>query len=726
MLDREALFGYWQHDCEPSRASQIIQDALYEPPTSAKDAARALQIAHRGELAPAWERRVADELEPHLNRLRLRLGQVDAIGDLNSEPSLLFEILGDEAEALQLEGFDSEALRVSRLGAPRALAAEHFFNQLGREALPEPAAGELARAIRDLRDQIRRGEAAQALLVGFEGEGFVVGLQLALGDGADISTQEQVTPELHVAAKTALKEVLDPEQGARYGMEWSLRFEGPSIGVPMALAGLTAAGYLDPDPLTGATGKIEAGGAITGVGGIEPKLRAARAAGLRRVILPAQNEAEARALGIDDLDLRFVEHVRDLRRAVSIAGTSAEFGIAAKKRLLRTLARPIAGFELVGEAAIDHGYQFKLASLRGKATITLYNSGSVVVGASPPLKPALEDFVGSYLRDPAPEPRGSLVLQLPSSGLQEEAYLAIADLGVDAPAPNAHESWRLKLVRGKSTATAVLYSTGKLVVQGTAPAHDELREALKPAVAGLSGSELLAATPAAQRVKERREKAQGDTWIGTDESGKGDYFGPLVSAGVYLDQKLAKRLEALGVRDSKKLSDKRVHELAPALQKLLGRRARTTVINPRRYNELYSEFRSEGKNLNSLLAWGHYRSVIDLLNAGAAPGYVIVDQFADARYIEERLSKEAQRRDIEILQYPRAETDVAVAAASILAREGFLRWLQRESAQIGFTLPKGAGDIAVNAARALVDTFGEMALGEYAKVSFRTTERVLA
>jgi ribonuclease HIII len=158
---------------------------------------------------------------------------------------------------------------------------------------------------------------------------------------------------------------------------------------------------------------------------------------------------------------------------------------------------------------------------------------------------------------------------------------------------------------------------------------------------------------------------------------------------------------------------------------LLGKQAQTTVIAPERYNQLYAEFRSEGKNLNSLLAWGHFRSVVDLLQAGAQPSYLIVDQFADARYIEERLAKEARRRDIEILQFPKAEVDVAVAAASVLAREAFLLWLARESGSVGIQLPKGAGPAVIDAAREVVTRHGEQALTHLAKTSFKTTAKVL-
>jgi ribonuclease HIII len=215
-------------------------------------------------------------------------------------------------------------------------------------------------------------------------------------------------------------------------------------------------------------------------------------------------------------------------------------------------------------------------------------------------------------------------------------------------------------------------------------------------------------------------------WAGTDESGKGDYFGPLVSAAVMVDAATAEQLDALGVRDSKKLSDKRVNDLAPKLRKLLAGRYDLTPIPPRTYNKLYEDMRREKKNLNTLLAWGHARSIEDLLKKGQRPDYVIVDQFADASYIERKLLADTRESGIRIIQFPKAETDLAVAAASILAREAFLGWLAKASRELGMPLPKGASPQVVEAARQIVASRGENALGDYAKLAFKTTQKVLA
>ena len=216
------------------------------------------------------------------------------------------------------------------------------------------------------------------------------------------------------------------------------------------------------------------------------------------------------------------------------------------------------------------------------------------------------------------------------------------------------------------------------------------------------------------------------SWIGTDESGKGDYFGPLVCAAVYADQQTAERLEELGVKDSKQLTDKRVRELAPLVRHAVGEgRYKVTPINPGRYNELYAEFKAENKTLNSLLAWGHTRSIEDLLKNGLEPAYAIVDQFADAKYIQQRLMSEARNSELKVFQFPKAETNLAVAAASILAREAFLDWLDRTSGKVGITLPKGASPQVVEAANKIFAAGGRTALTELVKLHFKTTQTVI-
>ena len=211
-------------------------------------------------------------------------------------------------------------------------------------------------------------------------------------------------------------------------------------------------------------------------------------------------------------------------------------------------------------------------------------------------------------------------------------------------------------------------------------------------------------------------------WAGADESGKGDFFGPLVSAAVVVEPHDAALLAELGVQDSKRLSDGRVAKLAPEVRRVA--RHALTVVAPPRYNALYEEFRREGKRLNQLLAWAHVRTLRTLLDEGSAPAYAIIDQFADARVVER--AAYTLPADLRIVQFPRAEADVAVAAASVLARQAFLDWLAQASRRLGIALPKGASPQVEQAARELVRRDGREALGAVAKLHFATTAKVLA
>ena len=204
--------------------------------------------------------------------------------------------------------------------------------------------------------------------------------------------------------------------------------------------------------------------------------------------------------------------------------------------------------------------------------------------------------------------------------------------------------------------------------------------------------------------------------VGIDESGKGDYFGPLVIAGVYVSTEQEERLRELGVRDSKAITDKKVSALASQIRELCL--FTVVAIGPERYNSLYDSF----KNLNKLLAWGHARAIENLLEKVSCDR-VVADQFGDERFLKNALM--GKGRTVTLIQKPRAEEEIAVAAASIIARAEFLRRLQELSARYEVSLPKGASDFVIAAAKEFVKRHGEDTLGQVAKLHFRTTERVL-
>ena len=205
--------------------------------------------------------------------------------------------------------------------------------------------------------------------------------------------------------------------------------------------------------------------------------------------------------------------------------------------------------------------------------------------------------------------------------------------------------------------------------------------------------------------------------IGSDESGKGDYFGPLVIAAAFVTPEIEPDLKLMEVRDSKMISDGRVLELARDLRQVC--KHSIVAIGPQRYNELYEKI----GNLNRLLAWGHARALENLLEQVNCD-LAIADQFGDERFILNALLEKGKR--IRLVQRPKAEEDLAVAAASILARAEFLTRLRRLSDEVGTSLPKGASPSVELAARMVVKKHGRERLSTIAKMHFKTTQAVLA
>lgn len=207
--------------------------------------------------------------------------------------------------------------------------------------------------------------------------------------------------------------------------------------------------------------------------------------------------------------------------------------------------------------------------------------------------------------------------------------------------------------------------------------------------------------------------------FGIDESGKGDFFGPLVIAGVYVDRGIARQLIDSAVMDSKRIgSDNRIRVLAEEIRNTPGLVYNVVLIGPQKYNLLYEKL----GNLNDLLAWGHARVIENLLEAKPDCKRSLSDKFANENVIKRALLK--QGRQIQIDQRTKAESDIAVAAASILAREKFVQWLDRSSKQLGIVLPKGVSAAVKTAAQALVDKHGYEALQSAAKTHFRTAAEI--
>ena len=270
------------------------------------------------------------------------------------------------------------------------------------------------------------------------------------------------------------------------------------------------------------------------------------------------------------------------------------------------------------------------------------------------------------------------------------------------------KEWTIFFAQKNKLSVAVYEKGPKVLVQGRG-VEEFVQFELEPKILG----------EAKLGYEEVHSPEMFEQHFGVDESGKGDFFGPLVIAGVFVDRAIARKLLDAGVVDSKRIgSDARIRALADTIRKTSLGLVETVLIGPAKYNELYEKF----ANLNRLLGWGHARVIENLL--GKKPGCPrsLSDQFADSRVINASLLKHG--RKIAIEQRPRAESDIAVAAASVVAREGFINWLERKSNELGMRLERGVSPSVKDAARKLVETNGPGALREVAKVHFRTAHEI--
>ncbi len=266
----------------------------------------------------------------------------------------------------------------------------------------------------------------------------------------------------------------------------------------------------------------------------------------------------------------------------------------------------------------------------------------------------------------------------------------------------------------KEGVNLVFYNSGKLVVQGRGT-QEFVEFVLEPEI-----------------LKEARigyEAALNPEMflprIGVDESGKGDFFGPLCVAGVYVNEGVVRAWQDAGVQDSKNISsDRRMAELAKLIRETPGCVSSVVPIGNEAYNRLYEKMRS----VNRMLAWGHARVIENLLNQSARlsppPVRVVLDQFAATeRTVQSALMQLG--RGIEVIQRHKAESDLAVAAASILARHEFVTRLASLGKSLGQTLPKGGGAQVDAVAKTLVQEKGRDVLPKVAKMHFRNSYRAL-
>lgn len=257
----------------------------------------------------------------------------------------------------------------------------------------------------------------------------------------------------------------------------------------------------------------------------------------------------------------------------------------------------------------------------------------------------------------------------------------------------------------------VHYTSGKCVVSGKGT-EEFVKFTLEPEVTG----------EALMGYDEARNPEWFEEHLGLDESGKGDVFGPVISACVIAPGEAVRAWREAGVMDSKKLTDGKIQELEKRIRETPGVTVKTTFMRMAKYNELHSRF---GKNLNRLLAWMHATSATEALQQHEAsfqrrPAWGLLDQFTEEPLVQNEIARKGVTFDLRMRT--KAESDPVVAAASIVARAAFVRELERLSADGGVPLPKGAGMAQHRAAMAeLVGRFGPAILVNFAKLHFRET-----
>lgn len=253
------------------------------------------------------------------------------------------------------------------------------------------------------------------------------------------------------------------------------------------------------------------------------------------------------------------------------------------------------------------------------------------------------------------------------------------------------------------------YTSGKVVVAGKGT-EDFVRDVIEPEVTGAA--------------KLGYDEVLHPDWFeahaGLDESGKGDFFGPVVAATVIADRPAIESWIKAGVKDSKRIAELQIIKLDEIIRETKGVVVRTCFCGMPKYNELMSR---PGANLNRLLAWQHATALDQALAARRVP-WGLLDQFTEQPLTQRELARKGVK-EFDLRMRTKAEEDPVVAAASVVARAEFQRQMSALSKRFGARLQKGAGPLVKEQARQIIDKFGVQSLREFVKLHFRTAYEVV-
>lgn len=652
----------------------------------------------------------------------------------------------DESGLLKLQASDHlQDVRVSKSHASEKIEAfiEHLINDIGLDF--GEAENDLRQVIASIKAQKTTG-IVNALLVNTASEtGILIPLSIHLQPGKGevhclVSSGGDFRTAIDRARHSLLGNgFLSSIDDVAYSLDITeANYSGDSIGLAAAIAMYAAATSQSIDPYTAFTGNINLEGnqyKITSVKGIRPKLDVAILNGCRRIFVPRENKTDIGEQYVNKLQIYYVSDITDtlLKLQTSLQPIPGDSLQIRKINRLRAYCQD-KGWNLSQPESIQDGLQFIISPPHPpELKINIYNTGTH--SPKKDYKPEFQELLNELaLFDQS---------KIPIQKVNETFLIKDTDLRrqirerIDCLRPESREEQHCEYsyqFEGKENIVIKQYSSGKLLLQGSAgDLYKKILDLIIPLYnlknpkAQLSVDDYLKCD-----IKESSSFKNGTLkpqhanirfpHIGTDESGKGDYFGPMVIAGVWLDESTKGKLEALGVKDSKLLSDKSCRDMAIKIREICDGKFEEVEILPERYNELYDQFKKEGKNLNHLLAWGHARAIESLL--GRHPcSHAVADQFGDEKYILSKLMEKG--KGIELVQTPKGERYLAVAAASILARDRFLSRMERLSQEYGIDLPKGASDRVVKPASLINEKKGVEGLKKIAKLHHKTTQKVL-
>lgn len=306
----------------------------------------------------------------------------------------------------------------------------------------------------------------------------------------------------------------------------------------------------------------------------------------------------------------------------------------------------------------------------------------------------------------APKKLSSYTLKL--DDVQMEKLKAICEARSWEPFEVPYSRFAYKAEHLKLNVTA--YTSGKVVIAGKGT-EDFVRDTIEPEVTGAA--------------KLGYDEVLHPDWFephaGLDESGKGDFFGPLIAATVVAEKPAIDVWIKAGVRDSKKISESQIIKLDKLIRETPGVAVRTCFSGMPKYNQMMSR---PGQNLNRLLAWFHATALCDALDRKWVR-WGLLDQFSEQPLVQRELERK-EIKNFELRMRTKAEEDPVVAAASIVARAEYVRQMQILSQRFGSPLQKGAGPLVKQQANELLQKFGTRALGDFAKLHFRTAYEVVA